>query len=137
MALIVAPVSDWRFYDSMYTERYMKTSQMNPDGYAKTAVRNAEGFKNIAGGFTIMHGLGDDNVHYQNTAALVDLLVGEGVPPSKMQWRAYTDSDHSINYNGARTYLYKEMTQRLFQEKRRSNETLAHQWTKKGMPGLF
>ncbi|KAI0505217.1 dipeptidyl peptidase IV N-terminal region-domain-containing protein [Xylaria bambusicola] len=137
MALIVAPVSDWRFYDSMYTERYMKTSQMNPDGYAKTAVRKTEGFKNIAGGFTIMHGLGDDNVHYQNTAALVDLLVGEGVPPSKMQWRAYTDSDHSINYNGAYTYLYKEMTQRLFQEKRRGNETLAHQWTKKGLPRLF
>ncbi|KAI1188000.1 dipeptidyl peptidase IV N-terminal region-domain-containing protein [Nemania serpens] len=136
LALIVAPVSDWRFYDSMYTERYMKTSQMNPDGYAKTAVRNPEGFKNIAGGFIIMHGLGDDNVHYQNTAALVDLLVGAGVPPSKMQWRTYTDSDHSINYHGAYTYLFKELTQQLFREKLRGKETVAHQWTKKNN-GLY
>ncbi|KAI2621325.1 dipeptidyl peptidase IV N-terminal region-domain-containing protein [Xylaria nigripes] len=130
-ALIVAPVSDWRFYDSMYTERYMKTSQLNPDGYAKSAVRNVEGFRNIPGGFAIMHGIGDDNVHYQNTAALLDLLVGAGVPPSQMQWRSYTDSDHSINYHGAYTYLYKEMTQLLYREKRRNKEKLAHQWTKK------
>ncbi|KAJ8104737.1 hypothetical protein ONZ43_g7708 [Nemania bipapillata] len=115
----------------MYTERYMKTSQMNPEGYAKTAVRNAAGFKNIAGGFVVMHGLGDDNVHYQNTAALVDLLVGAGVPPSKMQWRTYTDSDHSIRYNGAYTYLFKELTQLLFREKLRGQEAVAHQWTKK------
>ncbi|KAI1174683.1 dipeptidyl peptidase IV N-terminal region-domain-containing protein [Nemania sp. FL0916] len=131
LGLIVAPVSDWRFYDSMYTERYMKTSQMNPDGYAKTAVRNAAGFKNIAGGVVIMHGVGDDNVHYQNTAALIDLLVGAGVPPSKMQWRSYTDSDHSINYNGAYAYLFKELTQLLFQEKRRGEDVVTHQWTRK------
>lgn len=133
LALIVAPVSDWRFYDSMYTERYMKTSQMNPEGYEKTAVRKVEGFKNIAGGFAIMHGLGDDNVHYQNTAALIDLLVGAGVPPSKMQWRTYTDSDHSIRYHGASTYLYKEMTQLLYREKIRGNGTVSHQWTKKAL----
>ncbi|KAI3324183.1 dipeptidyl peptidase IV N-terminal region-domain-containing protein [Xylariaceae sp. AK1471] len=131
LALIVAPVSDWRFYDSMYTERYMKTSQTNPDGYNKTAVRNAEGFKNIAGGFAIMHGLGDDNVHYQNTAALLDLLVGAGVPPDKFQWRTYTDSDHGIRYHGASTYLYKALTQLLYREKIRGNATMAHQWTKK------
>ncbi|KAI0396539.1 dipeptidyl peptidase IV N-terminal region-domain-containing protein [Xylariaceae sp. FL0594] len=133
LALIVAPVSDWRFYDSMYTERYMKTSQMNPEGYEKTAVRKVEGFKNIAGGFAIMHGLGDDNVHYQNAAALVDLLVGAGVPPSKMQWRTYTDSDHSIRYNGANAYLYKEMTQLLYREKIRGNGTISHQWAKRGI----
>ncbi|KAI0873407.1 dipeptidyl peptidase IV N-terminal region-domain-containing protein [Hypoxylon argillaceum] len=131
LALIVAPVSDWRFYDSMYTERYMKTSQANPEGYARTAVRDPAGFKSIAGGFAVMHGLGDDNVHYQNTAALVDLLVGAGVPPSKMQWRTYTDSDHSIRYHGAYTYLFKELTQLLFREKLRGKEVVAHQWTKK------
>ncbi|KAJ2996362.1 hypothetical protein NUW58_g996 [Xylaria curta] len=109
----------------------MKTLEANPDGYEKTAVRDVEGFKNIAGGFTIMHGLGDDNVHYQHSAALIDLLVGAGVPPSKMQWRAYTDSDHGIRYNGANVYIYKELTQLLFREKLRGNDTLAHQWTKK------
>ncbi|KAI1341066.1 dipeptidyl peptidase IV N-terminal region-domain-containing protein [Xylariaceae sp. FL0016] len=137
LGLIVAPVSDWRFYDSMYTERYMKTSQMNPEGYNKTAVRKVDGFKNIAGGFSIMHGLGDDNVHYQNTAALVDLLVGAGVPPVQMQWRTFTDSDHSINYNGANTYLYKFMTELLYGEKNRVGENLVHQWTRRAKEYFF
>ncbi|KAI4858703.1 dipeptidyl peptidase IV N-terminal region-domain-containing protein [Hypoxylon rubiginosum] len=131
LGLIVAPVSDWRFYDSMYTERYMKTSQLNPDGYEKSAVRRPEGFRRIAGGFSIQHGLGDDNVHYQNTAALVDLLVGAGVPPAKMQWRVFTDSDHGISYNGASTYLYKFLTELLYREKIRETEGLSHQWTKR------
>ncbi|KAI5923472.1 dipeptidyl peptidase IV N-terminal region-domain-containing protein [Camillea tinctor] len=132
LGLIVAPVSDWRFYDSMYTERYMKTPQLNADGYNRTAVRGTQGFQHIAGGFAILHGTGDDNVHYQNTAALVDLLVGAGVPPAKMEWRAFTDSDHSINYHGAHMYVYKYLTELLFREKIRSGEGLAHQWTKRG-----
>ncbi|KAI1503426.1 dipeptidyl peptidase IV N-terminal region-domain-containing protein [Biscogniauxia marginata] len=131
LGLIVAPVSDWRFYDSMYTERYMKTPELNAEGYNKTAVRKTEGFRDIAGGFTILHGTGDDNVHYQNTAALVDLLVGAGVSPAKMSWRAFTDSDHSINYHGANTYLYKFLTELLYREKIRSGEGLAHQWTRR------
>lgn len=130
-ALIVAPVSDWRFYDSMYTERYMKTPETNAAGYEETAVRRVEGFKNIAGGATVMHGLGDDNVHYQNTAALIDLLVGAGVSPGKMDWRAFTDSDHSILYNNARSYLYKWMTELLYREKMRTGDVLEHQWSRK------
>lgn len=136
LGLIVAPVSDWRFYDSMYTERYMKTSQINPDGYSKSAVRNTAGFKNIAGGFAIQHGLGDDNVHYQNTAALLDLLVGAGVSPAKMQWRVYTDSDHGISYHGASTYLYKFLTDLLYREKVRTNGALVHQWTRRARSWL-
>lgn len=58
--LITAPVTDWRFYDSMYTERYMKTYEMNPAGYNETAVRNVTGFENARGGFAVMHGTGDD-----------------------------------------------------------------------------
>lgn len=134
--LIVAPVSDWRFYDSMYTERYMKTDALNPDGYAETAVRNATGFRNAAGGFTILHGTGDDNVHYQNTAALVDLLVGAGVPPQKLNWLAFTDSDHGISYDGANRFLYKYLTEALFIEKNREPEQLTHQWSKKGAVGV-
>lgn len=136
LGLIVAPVTDWRFYDSMYTERYMKTSQMNPDGYNNTAVRNVDGFKNIAGGFTVLHGLGDDNVHYQNTAALIDLLVGAGVPPQQMEWRAFTDSDHSIRYNGANTYLYKYLTSLLYRERLRTDEGLTHQWSRRFLDWL-
>ncbi|KAK7425891.1 Dipeptidyl peptidase 4 [Neonectria magnoliae] len=128
--LITAPVSDWRFYDSMYTERYMKTLEGNRDGYLETAVHKVDGFKNVAGGFSVLHGTGDDNVHYQHTAALVDLLVGGGVSPEKMKMFAFTDSDHSINYNGANVYIYKYLTARLYDEvKRVSKETeLTHQW---------
>ncbi|KAH0429844.1 hypothetical protein CcaCcLH18_08126 [Colletotrichum camelliae] len=130
-ALIVAPVSDWRFYDSVYTERYMKSLGENEEGYNETAVRNPAGFKNIAGEFTILHGTGDDNVHYQNAAALIDLLVSAGVPNDKMNWLAFTDSDHSIAYNGANIWLYKYLTEALFREKKRSGDRLVHQWTKK------
>uniref|UniRef100_L2G516 Extracellular dipeptidyl-peptidase dpp4 n=1 Tax=Colletotrichum fructicola (strain Nara gc5) TaxID=1213859 RepID=L2G516_COLFN len=130
-ALIVAPVSDWRFYDSVYTERYMKSLGENEEGYNETAVRNPAGFKNIAGEFTILHGTGDDNVHYQNAAALIDLLVSAGVPNDKMNWLSFTDSDHSIAYNGANIWLYKYMTEALFREKKRSGDRLVHQWTKK------
>ncbi|KAF6803732.1 extracellular dipeptidyl-peptidase dpp4 [Colletotrichum sojae] len=129
--LIVAPVSDWRFYDSLYTERYMKTLETNEEGYNETAVRRPEGFKNLAGEFTIFHGTGDDNVHYQNAAALIDMLVGAGVPHSKMNWLAFTDSDHGITYNGASAWLYKYMTEALYREKRREGEELVHQWSKK------
>ncbi|KEF63347.1 dipeptidyl-peptidase 4 [Exophiala aquamarina CBS 119918] len=132
LGLITAPVTDWRFYDSMYTERYMKTSTMNEAGYNETAVRNATGFKDIRGGFAIMHGTGDDNVHYQNTAALIDLLVAEGVTSENMDMFAFTDSDHSINYNGATTYIYKYLSKLLWEEVQRvPAESLAHQWSKR------
>jgi dipeptidyl-peptidase-4 len=132
LGLITAPVSDWRFYDSMYTERYMGLYEDNEAGYNETAVRNVDGFKNIEGGFAIMHGTGDDNVHYQHTAALVDLLVGEGVTPDKMKMFAFTDSDHGIYYNGADVYIYKFLTARLWDElQRKAGGGLAHQWSKK------
>ena len=92
MGLITAPVSDWRLYDSMYTERFMKTYEMNAAGYNKTAVRKVDGFKNVAGGFLIQHGTGDDNVHFQNSATLVDTLISGGVSPEKMQVQFFTDS---------------------------------------------
>ncbi|KXT18421.1 hypothetical protein AC579_8178 [Pseudocercospora musae] len=133
--LITAPVSDWRFYDSMYTERYMKTPATNEAGYNETAVRNSQGFANARGGFAIMHGLGDDNVHYQNTAALYDLLVGNSVSPQVMEMMAFTDSDHSITYNGANAWLYRYLTKRLYEERQRTEDLQqvigAHQWGKR------
>jgi hypothetical protein len=56
-----APVSDWRLYDSMYTERYMQTPELNPDGYAVSGVRQVDGFKKLRGSFLIQHGGSDDN----------------------------------------------------------------------------
>lgn len=130
--LITAPVSDWRFYDSMYTERYMRVPETNAAGYEATAIRDTTGFKSVLGGFSIQHGLGDDNVHYQNTAALIDLLVGDGVSPEKMSWRDYTDSDHSIVYNGANIDLYKYLSGLLYKEKQREVGFVEqHGWSKR------
>ena len=132
--LIVAPVSDWRLYDSVYTERYMKTLADNEAGYEATAVSRTAGFRNARGGFSILHGTGDDNVHYQNTAALVDRLIAAGVPPGQINWLAFTDSDHRIAYNGDNVWLYKYLTAALYKEKnRRPKGTLVHQWGKRGL----
>lgn len=130
--LITAPVSDWRLYDSMYTERYMKTPEINEAGYNETAVRNATGFKDIPGGVAIMHGTGDDNVHYQQTAALIDLLVSEGISPEHLDMFAFTDATHSINTRGGSLYIYRYLSKLLYEEVQRvSEEELVHQWSKR------
>lgn len=73
----------------------------------------------------------------QNTAALVDLLVGSGVSPEKADWRAFTDSDHGIYYNGADLYLYKYLTGYLYDEKnRKPGMTEQHQWSRRALVDL-
>ncbi|OJK03990.1 hypothetical protein ASPACDRAFT_39604 [Aspergillus aculeatus ATCC 16872] len=99
LELITVPVADRRFYDSMYTKRYMKTMAENAEGYAASAVRRTAGFRSARGGVLIQHGTGDDNVHFQNSAALVDLLVGDRVSPEKVQVQWFTDSDHNVNHH--------------------------------------
>lgn len=132
-ALITAPVSDWRFYDSLYTERYMKTPDINPDGYNRSRVHDATGFKKIAGGVVIQHGTGDDNVHFQNSAALVDMLMVNRVTPEKMQNTFFTDSDHSINFHNNGKFLYRQLSKKLFEEKKRTGDVSGgHQWSKRG-----
>ncbi|TID17816.1 dipeptidyl peptidase IV N-terminal region-domain-containing protein [Venturia nashicola] len=131
LAVISAPVTDFRLYDSMWTERYMGLLSTNSANYTKTAVRNVAGFKNIAGGVLMQHGLGDDNVHFQNSAALVDLLMGAGIGPDKLQASYFTDSDHDIRYNRQKRYVYKQIAERLWQEKIRvvgNNTSPPHGW---------
>ncbi|CAN9103396.1 unnamed protein product [Alternaria alternata] len=133
-AMITAPVSDWRFYDSLYTERYMKTPDINPEGYNRSRVHDATGFKNIAGGVVIQHGTGDDNVHFQNSAALVDLLMVNQVTPEKMQNTFFTDSDHSINFHNNGKFLYRQLSKKLYEEKAREGDSKGgHQWSKRGL----
>jgi dipeptidyl-peptidase-4 len=132
-SMITAPVSDWRFYDSLYTERYMKTPDINPEGYNRSRVHDATGFKKIAGGVVIQHGTGDDNVHFQNGAALVDLLMVSRVTPEKMQNTFFTDSDHSINFHNNGRFLYRQLSKKLFEEKARKGDSKgSHQWSKRG-----
>ncbi|KAK3360530.1 dipeptidyl peptidase IV N-terminal region-domain-containing protein [Lasiosphaeria hispida] len=134
MGVATAPVSDWRFYDSVYTERYMKTLEGNGKGYGKSKVHDAEGFRKIAGGFLIQHGTGDDNVHFQNSAALSEFLMGEKVSPEKLEVTWFTDSDHGISHNNAGVFLYKQLSKRLLEEKKRvGNSTATHQWSRKSL----
>lgn len=102
--MAVAPVTDWRYYDSIYTERYMLTPQNNPDGYDNATVSDAEALgKNVR--FLVMHGASDDNVHAQNTLALLDKLDLAGI--SNYDVHLFPDSDHSIFFHGAHSIVYR------------------------------
>ncbi|KAJ3110976.1 hypothetical protein HDU96_006105 [Phlyctochytrium bullatum] len=100
VGMAVAPVTDWRYYDSVYTERYMKTPALNPAGYEASAVTRMEGFKNT--NFLLMHGTAD--VHFQNSAMLIYHLTQAHV--RKYRSQVFTDSDHSINAGGANQEVY-------------------------------
>jgi dipeptidyl aminopeptidase len=99
----VAPVIDWKYYDTIYTERYMKTPQLNPKGYQKSAVNDVTGFKKL--NYLLVQGTADDNVHFQNSAHLVWKLTGAGVHSYRVQF--YTDSDHGINANRAHIAVFE------------------------------
>lgn len=102
----VAPVTDWKLYDSVYTERYMHTPQQNPGGYEDARVSNVTNFKGVKR-FLIMHGTGDDNVHFQNTMQLIDAFDIEGVENYDMH--VFPDSDHSIRWHNAGTMVYNRL----------------------------
>ncbi|KAK9367621.1 dipeptidyl peptidase IV N-terminal region-domain-containing protein [Lipomyces kononenkoae] len=106
--MAVAPVTDWRFYDSIYTERYMHTPQHNGDGYDGSAIKNVTALKG-AKRFLVMHGTGDDNVHFQNTLALVDKFDLEQVENYDMY--VFPDSDHSIFFHNANKIVYDRLDQ--------------------------
>jgi len=98
----VAPVTDWALYDSVYTERYMQDPTTNPIGYVNTSVLNRVNL--LAGHFLLVHGTGDDNVHFLNSCDLNELLVEANKQFDTMY---YVNRDHSINGNNARQHLYR------------------------------
>ncbi|KAL0569963.1 Dipeptidyl peptidase 4 [Marasmius crinis-equi] len=112
LSMAVAPVTSWRLYDSIYTERYMNLPELNPGGYINASISNVTGFHNI--NFLLAHGSGDDNVHYANSAHLLDMLTKEGV--RGWRFRMFTDSDHSINRRGAYRELYEFLTEFLVEK---------------------
>lgn len=96
----VAPVTDWIFYDSIYTERYMQTPQQNPTGYAASSVLPL--VTNISDDrLLLIHGTGDDNVHWQNSAELAKQFIFKNIQFETMYYPNY---DHGIT---ARKHLYK------------------------------
>jgi dipeptidyl-peptidase-4 len=105
MAIAVAPVTHWKFYDTIYTERYMGLPQDNAAGYDKgSPVTYA---KNLRGRLLIVHGSGDDNVHYQNTEVMVNALVAANRPFSLM---VYPNRTHSIAGGTTRQHLFTLLT---------------------------
>lgn len=105
MAIAVAPVTSWRYYDSVYTERYMKTPQENASGYDNNSPITH--VKNLEGKLLLVHGSADDNVHVQNTMSLVEALVQEN---KQFDWRIYPDKNHGIYGGNTRLHLYTLMT---------------------------
>ncbi len=104
-AIAVAPVTSWRFYDTIYTERYMRTPKKNPDGYDDNSPINH--VDKIRGRYLLVHGSADDNVHYQNTLEMTDALIKAGIDFELM---IYPDHDHAIFTGQARLHLYRLMT---------------------------
>jgi len=105
MAIAVAPVTNWRFYDSVYTERYMGLPQDNGLGYDNNSPINHVG--KLRGKLLIVHGTGDDNVHTQNSIEMIEKLVQAN---KQFDMMFYPDKNHGI-YGGNTTYhLYTKLT---------------------------
>jgi dipeptidyl-peptidase-4 len=100
----VAPVTNYRFYDSIYTERYMRTPNENPDGYDYNAISRAD---KMHGDLLICHGLADDNVHFSNTAEYAEALVQAN---KQFDMQVYTNRNHSIYGGNTRLHLFTRIS---------------------------
>ena len=105
MAIAVAPVTNWRFYDSIYTERYMQTPQENPTGYDENSPINH--VDKLKGEFLLIHGSGDDNVHVQNSMQMMEALIQAN---KQFDSQIYPDNNHGIYGGKTRIQLYNKMT---------------------------
>ncbi len=105
MAIAVAPVTNWRFYDSVYTERYMQTPQENASGYDQNSPINH--VDKLKGKFLLIHGSGDDNVHVQNSMQMMEALIQAN---KQFDSQIYPDKNHGIYGGATRIQLYNKMT---------------------------
>ncbi|MCB0549965.1 MAG: S9 family peptidase [Phaeodactylibacter sp.] len=104
-AIAVAPVTNWKWYDTIYTERFMRTYEENEDGYRENSpVYFADRLK---GNYLLIHGMGDDNVHFQNTAEMVNALVAAN---KQFETYFYPNRNHGIYGGNTRLHLYTKMT---------------------------
>ncbi|KAK3393495.1 putative dipeptidyl-aminopeptidase B [Podospora didyma] len=104
--MAVAPVTDWRYYDSIYTERYMLTPQTNGHGYDTSTITNVSAIsQNVR--FLLMHGVADDNVHMQNSLTLLDRLDLVGI--ENYDVHVFPDSDHGIYFHNANRIVYDKL----------------------------
>ncbi|SZD71886.1 Prolyl tripeptidyl peptidase precursor [Candidatus Ornithobacterium hominis] len=103
--IAVAPVTNWRFYDTIYTERFLQTPQENPDGYDKNSpIHYADLMK---GNFMLIHGTADDNVHVQNAMQFAEALIQAN---KDFEYMLYPDKNHGIYGGNTRRHLYEKIT---------------------------
>ena len=105
-AVAVAPVTNWRYYDSIYTERYMQTPQENPDGYDTNSPINH--VEKLEGKYMLVHGSADDNVHYQNTMEMINALVDAN---KQFDLFIYPDRNHGIYGGYTRLHLFTKISE--------------------------
>ena len=110
MAISVAPVTNWRYYDNIYTERFMRTPQENPDGYDLNSPTTYA--KNLKGKYLLIHGTADDNVHFQNAMELVKALNENGVDYDQF---FFPNKNHFIMGGNTRTYLYNKLAKYILE----------------------
>lgn len=105
-AIAVAPVANWRFYDTIYTERYLGLPQYNPEGYdSYSPLSHTSALK---GKYLLIHGTGDDNVHFQNAIHLQDALIKD---EKQFESFYYPNKNHGISGGTTRFHLYTLMTE--------------------------
>ncbi|MDR0744082.1 MAG: S9 family peptidase [Tannerella sp.] len=107
--IAVAPPTDWRYYDTVYTERYMRTPKENKKGYDETSPMNL--VKNLQGKLLLIHGTADDNVHFKQSIDYAEALVQAG---KQFEMHFYRDRDHGIYGGNTRMHLYTRMSNFLF-----------------------
>jgi dipeptidyl-peptidase 4 len=104
MGIAVAPVTNWRFYDNIYTERFMRTPQENGDGYDDNSPINF--VDQLQGNYFLIHGSGDDNVHLQNTMMMINALVDAD---KQFDLFIYPNKNHGIYGGNTRNHLFQTL----------------------------
>jgi dipeptidyl-peptidase 4 len=104
-AIAVAPVTNWKWYDSIYTERYMQTEKENAAGYADNSPVNFA--DKLKGNYLLIHGTTDDNVHFQNSIEMANALIAAN---KQYDTYFYPNRNHGIGGGNARLHLYNKMT---------------------------
>ncbi|MEZ5046389.1 MAG: prolyl oligopeptidase family serine peptidase [Chitinophagaceae bacterium] len=105
MAIAVAPVTNWRYYDNIYTERYMRTPQENAKGYDDNSPVNMVNL--LEGKYLLIHGTADDNVHFQNAVEMQKALISAN---KDFDSEIYPNKNHGISGGVTRLHLYRKMT---------------------------
>ncbi len=103
--IAIAPVTNWRYYDTIYTERFMRTPQENADGYDQNSPINHVDL--MEGNYLLVHGSADDNVHYQNTMEMIEALVKAD---KQFELFIYPDKNHGIYGGNTRNHLFSKLT---------------------------